>query len=447
MIRRAPKRFSAAVLMVAFAIIIPATLFAWGPNRPTYTYDDANNRVCLASNTSTCVSPTQPTFNSITNTPNYGDERNFVTIKTTDGGSGSSSAWGDDITVQNNKEYFVRMYVHNNAEAEHVAEGVTAQFNIPDYSAKRIQIDGYLSSTNASPTKVWDQAVFNSDSNFQLQYVAGSAQYTNNNLQEQTRVFNLGDSVATTGAQLGYDSMNGKIPGCFEYAGYVTFKVKAVTSNFDIQKTVRVNSATDKTFKENVAVNAGDKVDYQLYFKNTGGTTLPNVSIQDTLPAGVTYVTGTTYLHNANGTRIVADGVAANGLNIGDYAPGADAYIKFTAEVNKNISLVCGPNTLRNIVKAVTSTGTKQNTADVLVNKVCAPGKITVCEIATKKIVTIDEAQFDTSKYTKDLTKCEVTPPELPKTGPTENIVAVIGLGALIASVVYYVRSRRLIQE
>ena len=444
LVRRAPKRFSAIVLMLAAAIIVPATLMAWGPSRNTYTYDDANKRVCLSSNTAECVKPTQPVFNSITNSPKYGDERNFVTIKSTDGGSGTSSAWTDELTVQNNKEYFVRMYVHNNAEAQYVAQGVSAKFNLPTYNAKRIQIDGYLSSTNAAPTEVWDQAVFSSTGNFALQYVAGSATYTNNNLQEQTRVFNLPDSVVSTGAQLGYDSMNGQIPGCFQYGGYVVFKVKAVTSDFDIEKTVRINGASDTTFKENVAVKPGDKVDYQIHFKNTGGTTLREVVVKDTLPAGVSYVAGSTNLYTAAGKKAVADGVTTTGINIGDAVPTAEAYVRFTAQVNGDIALpVCGNNTARNTAQIVTAIATKQDTADITINKACA-GKITVCELATKKVVTINESDFNTSKYSKDLSVCTTTPPELPKTGMGENIVALLGLGALTAGVVYFVRSRRL---
>lgn len=444
LIRRAPRRTSAIALMIAAAIIVPSTLLAWGPSRDTYTYDDANKRVCLSSNTSTCVKPAQPVFNSITNTPHYGDERNFVTIKSTDGGSGTSSAWTDELNIQNNKEYFVRMYVHNNAEAEHVAQNVTAKFNLPTQSAKRIQIDGYLSSTNAVPTEVWDQAVFNSTGNFSLKYVTGSATYTNNNLQEQTRVFNLPDSVVGNGAQLGYDSMNGNIPGCFQYAGYVVFKVKAVTSDFDVQKTVRVNGAEDQTFKEDVTVKPGDKVDYQIHFKNTGGTTLNDVSVEDKLPVGVSYVPGTTYLYTAAGKKLVADGVTTTGINIGDAVPTAEAYIRFTAKVNGDINLpICGNNTARNTVKVITGVATKQDTADLTINKTCEPNEISVCVLPTEstpaRIVKINESDFDSKTMSKDLSDCV----ELPHTGPTENIVAMIGLGALVASIGYYVASRR----
>lgn len=460
LIRRAPKRFSAVVAMIAAAIIVPAVVLAWGPDRPTYTIEQPADHV---------------TFNSITNNPNYGDERNFVTIKdNTFAGPGN---WVDEITVQNNKEYTVRMYVHNNAASNLnlVAQNVAAKFSVPTYSAKNVQIDGFLSSSNATPGVVFDQANFKSNTNFNLSYVAGSAKYINNVFTSGTA---LPDSVVSTGATLGYTQMDGNIPGCFQYSGLVVFTVKATTTDFSVDKTVRINGATDKTFKESVDAKAGDKVDYQVHFKNTGGTRLNGVVIKDTLPAGVTYVKDSTYVNNSNGTVHVGDGVTGGGLIIGDYLPNGDGYVKFTAQVAANDSLpICGPNTLKNVAKATTDAGSKEDTANVVVPKACekditvcelatkkivtikesqfdakkysknlddckTPGKITVCEIATKKIVTIDESQF-TDKYTKDLSKCATTPPELPKTGPSENIVALIGLGALIASIGYYLASRR----
>ncbi|MGH7218353.1 MAG: LPXTG cell wall anchor domain-containing protein, partial [Candidatus Microsaccharimonas sp.] len=78
------------------------------------------------------------------------------------------------------------------------------------------------------------------------------------------------------------------------------------------------------------------------------------------------------------------------------------------------------------------------------------PAKIEVCDITTKTIVTINEADFDANKHTTDLSKCEetpVTPPELPQTGAGENIVAIVGLGALIASLAYYIASRRALNQ
>lgn len=466
LIKRAPKRFTAVVAMVAAAIIVPAAVFAWGPDRPTFTMEKAATYV---------------TFNSITNNPNYGDERNFVTIK--DAANTNAGGWTDEINVQNGKEYLVRMYVHNNAATNLnlVAHDVTAQFNVPTYEGKRVQIDGYLSSSNATPKKVWDQAVFSSSSNFKLDYIEGSAKYTNNVFTSGTK---LSDSVVGSGAKLGYTKLDGNIPGCSQYSGVVTFKVKVVNSDFKVEKTVRVHGSEDKTFKESVAVKPGDKVDYQIYFDNTGGTTLKQVVVKDTLPEGVSYVPGTTTLYNANGNRTVADGITGGGIIIGDYTANSNAYLRFTAKVGDNDDLKeCGPNKLVNSVKVTTDVGSKTDTADVTTEKDCEKPKeiqvcdlktkqivtineedfdsskysknladcdevvkkIKVCELKTKEIVTINEADFDSSKYSKDLSDCDTpeTPPELPTTGIAENVVAVIGLGALIASIAYYIASRR----
>lgn len=388
------KKLTALLSMVATAIILPVAVFAWGPSRPTFTVASPADHV---------------TFNSITDNPNYGDERNFVTIKDT--ANTNAGGWTDDISVQNGKEYYVRMYVHNNAadNLNLVAQDVTSRFNVPTQTAKRIQIDGYLSSTNASPTEIWDQAVFSSANNFNLSYVSGSATYTNNVFTDGTA---LSDSVISSGAMLGYTQMDGKIPGCFQYTGYVIFKVKANTTEFNIEKTVRVNGTTDKTFKENVTVTPGAKVDYQIYFKNTGSTQLSDVVIKDTLPAGETYVAGSTMLHTSDGTQSVADGVTAGGINIGGFLPNGDAYIKFTAVVASNNNLpTCGTNNLLNVAKATTSTGSKQDTANVTVVKTCKVPP--------------------------------VTPPELPHTGASENIMALIGLGSMTTAAGYYLASRR----
>lgn len=428
LVRRAPKQLSALVVILAAAIIIPTSLHAWGPNRDTYTVDNPATKV---------------TFDSMTDNPNYGDERNFVTIKpvtnTTAGG------WTDDVTVTNGGEYYVRAYVHNNAAStlNLVAHDVAAKFNIPTQSANRIQVDGYISSSNADPGQVWDQAVFHgaNNANFQLQYETGSATYTNNVFTNGTP---LPDSVASTGATLGYTKMDGNIPGCFQYSGYVIFKVKATTSDFSVQKTVRLSNSSDTTFKESVAAHPGDKVDYQLYFKNTGGTQLKDVVLKDSLPAGVSYVPGTTYLHTSDGTTLVGDGIASNGLNIGGYLPGGDAYVKFTAQINSNIALTCGPNSVTNTAEAITAVGDKSDTATVNLNKTCTTTQITVCDLSTKQVVTINESDFDSSKYSKDLSVCTPpTPPELPHTGPTETILGVLGLGATVASLGYYIASRK----
>jgi uncharacterized repeat protein (TIGR01451 family) len=385
-LRNISKRTWGIAAVATAVVAVPASLFAWGPDRPTFTVDHPADHV---------------TFNSITDAPNYGDERNFVTIST------DNKTYSDDITVTNGGEYYVRIYVHNNAASnlKLVANNVVAKLNVPTQTASRIQIDGYVNSSNASPTSVWDQAVFHgaNDTSFKLSYVAGSAYYKNAKGQ-----FTLSDSIVSSGTKLGYDKMDGNIPGCFEYSGVVYLKVKAQTADFSINKTVRKGSTG--TFAENVTANPSDKVDYQLYFKNTGGMTQTTVTIKDILPAGMTYVAGSTYVHDDKGTRQVPDGIVAGGMTMGNYASNGDVYVKFTAQVAANDSLEkCGTNNLVNTMKATTAeSGTKTDTATVTVSKTCTtPEKIQVCRLSDKTIITINKEDFDSSKYSKNLNDCK----------------------------------------
>ncbi len=443
LIRRAPKRFSAVALMVAAAVIIPTAAFAWGPDRQTFTLANPSDHV---------------QFNSIVdqNNTDLKDERNFVGIRET----GSANVWYDDMTAQSGKEYIVRMYVHNNAASSLnlVAENVTAQFTLPTTTAKSIQVDGILTASNVGANKngnngttasVYDHATFNSTENFNLNYVEGSLKYESNGFGPNGTA--LPETIFTnTGAKLGYDKLDGKIPGCFQYSGYVSFKVKpqfATPSTFTMNK--KVSKHGENKWVESYKAQPGETVDYLLNYKNTSTTQQNDVTFRDTLPTGMTYVTGSTKFGNAqNPAGVKASDNVANGtgINVGSYAAGANAWVIFSAKAPVNDTLaICGTNTLVNKAKVTVNSTSLEDTANLTVDKTCAPGKITVCEIATKKTVTINEADFNSSKYTKDLNVC--TPPELPHTGPTENIVAVIGLGTLIASIAYYVASRRALNQ
>jgi uncharacterized repeat protein (TIGR01451 family) len=223
----------------------------------------------------------------------------------------------------------------------------------------------------------------------------------------------MSDSIVTTGAAIGYNALDGNIPGCNEFAGYVTFRVRATQPNFTISKQVHKTGTTG--WKETDTVNPGDSVDYLITYQNTGTMIQEDVAIYDILPAGLDYVEGSTYLANNKNPNPIqsVDGITGNGINIGDYEPGQTAYIKFSAIAPTNSELAnCGNNTLVNTGRVVTANGIKTDTAEITVIKTCE----------------VDPP---------------VTPPELPTTGPGETIMSVLGLGTLITSIGYYIASRR----
>lgn len=379
---------------VLVAAIAPALVWAWGPSRPSFTIEKPADYI---------------TFNSITNNPVIGgDEKDFVGIREI----GSNAKWTNNMKVQNGKEYYVRMYVHNNAASNLnlVAENVVAKLNVPTTTAKNATVQGQISASNAKPNTVWDEATFSSDNDFNLAYVAGSALFENNGMGTTK----LPDSIVNnTGAKLGYDKLDGKIPGCFQYAGYVTVKVKAQVSqpqeknNIDLAKTVRNKTNGEKSWVETANAKSGDTVQFQIHAKNTGSTGIQNLVIRDILPKGLNYVAGSTKLYNTSNPKglKVSDNVIQNsGINIGSYQPNGDAYVRFDATVSAENSLpVCGDNTLTNIAQASDQKIVKNDTASVKVTKKCETPKNPVykCEALSLNIVRKDEKQITYAADTK----------------------------------------------
>ncbi len=473
-VRRSSMRTKALVAILAAAIIVPAAVFAWGPtDRPTYTVDNPADHV---------------TFNSITDNPDYGDERNFVRIKdASDTGPGN---WSDELNVQPGKEYLVQMYVHNNAatslneSGKGVAQNTRVMANVPNTTGKSVQVDGFISADNASPKEVWDQAIFKSDSDFNVTYINGSATMYNNATPTGTPV---SDSIVTNaGAPVGYDAMNGTLPGCFHYSGYVSFKVKIQapeTTNFTVSKSVSKHG--DNKWVENYTAQPGETVDYLIEYKNTGSTQQDDVVLKDKLPAGMEYVAGSTKFgtkEQPNGAQ-ASDNITKDGINIGSYAGGASTWAMFSAKVADNDQLPeCGVNTLHNVARAEIDEGYKEDSADVTVNRICeeakdiqvcdlttdkvitikekdfdsskhsknlddckkvTPGEITVCDTTTNTIVTINESDFDSSKHSRDTSVC-TTPAELPETGISTGLFAFAGLGLIATGLGYAFTSERI---
>lgn len=378
------------------AVIAPVAVMAWGPARPSFTIEKPADYI---------------TFNSITNNPVIGgDEKDFVGIREV----GSNAKWTNNMKVQNGKEYYVRIYVHNNAASNLnlVAENVVAKLNVPTTTAKNVTVQGQISSSNAKPNTVWDEATFSSDNDFNLAYVAGSALFENNGMGTTK----LPDSIVNnTGAKLGYDKLDGKIPGCFQYAGYVTVKVKAQVSqpqektNIDLAKTVRNKTNGEKSWVETVNAKGGDTVQFQIHAKNTGSAGIQNLVIRDILPKGLNYVAGTTKLYNTsnpNGLKVSDNIIQNSGINIGTYQANGDAYVRFDATVAAEKDLpVCGDNVLTNIAQASDQKIVKNDTASVRITKKCDTPKPQTpaykCDALSLNIVRKDEKQITYSADTK----------------------------------------------
>ena len=410
-----------AAATVATSTLSTALVSAWGDSdggRKSYTLAEINSGVL----------GDKIVLNSISDSV-IGDEKNFVGARLDDGNHGKENVWnGNEITVENDKTYIVRLYVHNNNPGGNktVAENVRTALRIPSTSGSSVEVNGIVTSSNASPKEYWDNVVFKSadGSKFHLEYIAGSALLENNGIGKNGGV-KLSDEIATTesGVLIGFEALDGKVPGCYEYANYVSAKVKVVyenTDSFEMDKEVRILG--DKEWKKSVTVKAGDKVEYQINYKNTSNATQLGVVVKDILPANVKYVAGTTKVYNAKYSSgvTVEDTLTTTGINIGSYTAGSNAVIRFTATVEGD-SLNCNKNVLNAWAQVTVGKKVKQDSAAVVVNKVC--------------------------EDPEDPEDPEPTPedpePVLPTTGMGDVLTGALGAGSIVTSLGYYVASKK----
>lgn len=371
----------ALAALTAVVAFIPSTVLAYGPERQTYTMAEPADHVV---------------FNSITDNPKVGDERNFVRVKEAGG-----SEFTDEVSVEPGKEYIVYIYVHNNAASNLNQSGkgiasatrLSTQFPTEVTPSKRGQITAWITASNANPTEVWDEAYMTTTyDQVLLRYKNGSAQIHN--------AGNVNGSVLSramfeeSGTYLGYDTLDGHIPGCAEYSGYVTYTLIADEVGANVSKTVSLDG---ENFYENVDAKPGDTVTFKVDFKNVGTKDLTNVTFRDVFPDGLTLVEGTTYLDGEKMTDLINK----NGYNTGLYGKGAGATLTYQAKVSETAT--CG--NLVNTIYVDHDAGEISDGATISVGN-CLPA-------------------------------------EIPSTGPAEVVLAVVIVAGIGTGMAYYFKSRK----
>jgi uncharacterized repeat protein (TIGR01451 family) len=329
------------------------------------------------------------TFNSFTNVPNVGDERNFFHGKI----AGAPDGFYDPMNgVRGGDEILMRVYVHNGADPKHnasgqgVAKNTRVRVELPSGLNQAQTARAFVSADNAQPQVIEDTLSMTGEYPVQLQYVSGSATIKTNFIDQK-----ISDEVVNGGVLVGDDNVNGTMKGCFEYVALVTFKVKVVAPSYQLEKKVRLNGTP--TFTKEVSAKPGQKVDYVLAFKNVGSTDLRNVVLGDKLPEGVTYVPNTTEWNsghtNSKWEKSASNNITVGGIDVGAYAPNGAAYVRFTAQMPTEDKLKCGVNRLVNTGYAKPKDhGTIQDTATVIIEKECKPQDKPTYEC---KLITVEQ--------------------------------------------------------
>ena len=454
----------AGLSALTLAVLVPAaSSYAWGPDRPTYTMK---------------TPPDHPTWNSITDNNNIGDERDFVRIKEV-----GTNVLTNEIKLTPGKTYEINIYYHNNAATSTNKSGkglaqkakVRSSFPTKVNASGKGKVSATLSSTTTTPASVWDEAYFTTDSksDIELKFVDLSAKiYNTGKIDGST----LGTQLFGEGIYLGHNNFSGVLPGCSEYSGRVVYRVKAVQASSTVSKTVSLDGTN---FFSDVTAKAGDTLTYKITFKNTGTKDLSNVTFRDKLPTGVTLVPGSVKIYDTatKKTQSLSDAVVANGINTGLFGQGIVGTLTYKVKVANNIveNGNCGTNSFKNTINVTTDqTGTATATATIKVDKTCPDPDPCVNEDGSIKSECCDQEKYkdlpqckdeedpclnpdgsvkteccDREEY-KNLPQCKDEPeptPVLPNTGPGEIALAVVAAVCVITGISYWYRSQKEVVE
>ncbi len=117
----------------------------------------------------------------------------------------------------------------------------------------------------------------------------------------------------------------------------------STTPALTLQKLVR-NITQGSGEGDSTNANPTDTVEFSLRVSSVGTGAVTNVTVRDTLPAGLSYVPGSTTIDGSP----AADGIVASGLNLGDMSPGRTITVRFRATVAPASFFASGTSVLTN---------------------------------------------------------------------------------------------------
>lgn len=413
------RRVMVALLLLAFfAGFLNNATFAYGPKRATYKMKEPAPHV---------------TFNSIVDNPVVGDERDFVRILEV----GSGKGFSNEVEIKEGKTYEVYAAYHNNAASnlnesgKGIAENARIQAVMPSKVVKDVKtkISVVISAKNAIPAKVWDEAYVKAGEELKLNYVNDSATIHTKAKNKEGKSLDghkINDIMKKSGSLLGVGVLDGKLPGCAEWAGYVTFrftteKVKPRETPKEISqekpKSSRLNvvkqvSLDGEKYAESVEVKNGGELFYKIEVENIGEEDIANLRIEDIMANKIELVKLSTEAIYPDGQVVKEKDFAENiDFVVNSLPKGKKLVVKYRGEI---MGLDCGENELKNIVKV--KYGEKEVSDDAVV--------ITKKECAAAPGVTSE-------------------PKAIPETGPAEIIFVTVVLIGIAGGVVYALKTRR----
>lgn len=329
----------------------------WGPDRETFTEAER---------------PGGATLNSVTDNPGHGDERNFLSVTALSTGE---RGVGGDIALEPRETYEATAFFRNDAApgtGAGASTGTRVRATLPAAVKGRERVSVFLQSDNAEPALLWQSLALTTPAAkpVAVRIVPDSARLYTAALPKGVRL-PVEELFSEAGTLIGCTTLDGVLTGARRCEGRVRFRFVADQPNFVISQAV---SRAGETVTSGLRFEAGTRVTFKMRYLNTGTTQQNDVVLRSELPAAFRYVSGSTS-SSASGTgskwKRISDGVTGAGLNLGSYAPGGGAYLKFTAALPGAADLDCGLTSMTSTALARTTNGTKSVQSVVLVEKKC----------------------------------------------------------------------------
>jgi uncharacterized repeat protein (TIGR01451 family) len=305
--------------------------------------------------------------------------------------------WSDPVTGNPGDEFRGLVWIHNGVP-DTTAHDATVKVSIPSHTTNRTAVvSSTISASDANTLS--DTLNVNLTEDSDISFIPGSVKLfkldANNNTVEIPFPNGNGDSVVSA------NGVNiGDINGCFQYVHFVSFgfKVKPIVKqvpSFELLKTVRNVSNSEKDFVKSNFAKPGDVLEYNIDYSNTGNATA-DTFVKDAIPAGTTFVPGSVTIMRNGSLQNLSDQFVGDGVSVNSVTPGEKISIRFRVKVNGNV---------------------KDN--DCLINTVTLFfNKISISDTA-KTTVKISVTPTPTPKP---------TPTPLPVSGPVETTSAIISL-------------------
>jgi uncharacterized repeat protein (TIGR01451 family) len=215
-----------------------------------------------------------------------------------------------------------------------VAQNTKIRFELPEGVANGFTAQARISADNAIPQTVYDTVDLRNDNQaFDVEFVPGSARIYNSAHQNGLA---LPDGImSASGTLIGHDAMDGVFPGCFDFASFVVIRVRVNAPALEINKRVsKVDMPKLTDSSETITANRGETISWRIDYKNSGSAVIDNITIRDQLPAGLELVPGSIKLTSAAGTETLQDSaLGSGGVDVGDYFPNGNGVIRFRTKI------------------------------------------------------------------------------------------------------------------